>query len=141
MSVTLKLADNCSNWDQTNLCAYYKSVTYLSFNNAPSLPPTTTTTGTLNFNSPLISATNTVHTLAANYAINSGAFLVLKYYSQVSIPAVCVLSSNNGQCYSYPLTNTIIIKTNITYASSFSFSLSGMTNPYQNTYGTNTFYT
>lgn len=51
------------------------------------------------------------------------------------------MSSTNGVCYSYPMTNSIIIKVNTTVPSSYSLVLSGMTNPYQNYYGSNTFNT
>lgn len=140
MSVVFKLANNCSNWDQNNLCPYYKSVTYLTFNNYPGFPGTGTT-GSLTFNPAIVSATNAIHTVSAGYSLNAGSFVKLRYYTQIAIPTVCALSSNNGECYSYPASNTIIIKSNTTYASTYTFSLSGMTNPYQNTYGTNTFYT
>ena len=53
------------------------------------------------------------------------------YYPEVTVPETCTITSNNGVCYSYPLENTIIIKSNTTYASSYTFTLGGMTNLYQ----------
>ena len=47
------------------------------------------------------------------------------------MPETCTITSGNGVCYTYPLENTIIIKSNTTYASSYSFTLGGMTNLYQ----------
>jgi hypothetical protein len=38
MSVVFKMATPCSSSDSNNLCAYYKSSTYLTFNNIPSVP-------------------------------------------------------------------------------------------------------
>ena len=53
------------------------------------------------------------------------------YYPEVTVPETCTITSGNGVCYTYPLENTIIIKSNTTYASSYSFTLGGMTNLYQ----------
>jgi hypothetical protein len=86
-----------------------------------------------------VSATNTVHTISSSYSLASGDFVILNYYTQVPIPAVCSITSGNGVCYSYPTTNTIIIKATTAIPSPFTFTLAGMTNPYQNYYGANTF--
>ena len=93
--VIFKLANTCSNSDQNNLCAYYKSVTYMTFNSAPS-SVSTGTTGSLSFNPNLVSATNTEHTLSAGYSMSAGDWLKVVYYSEVAIPMVCNLASNNG---------------------------------------------
>ncbi len=111
ISIVFKLATPCSSNDRNNLCAYYKSVTYLTFNSNPGIPGYGTT-GTLTFNPSLVSATNTQHTISAGYALQSGDFLKLSYYSQVPIPTTCNFITNKGQCYSYSTTNTIIIKIN-----------------------------
>lgn len=140
IGVVFKLGNTCSWSDTNNLCAYYKSVTYLTFNVAPSAVGTTTT-GSLTFNPNRVSAPNTVHTISAGYGLSSGDWLKIIYYSQIPIPAVCSLTSINGECYSYPTTNTIMIKATSSQVSPYSFSLGGMTNPYQNYYGPNTFYT
>lgn len=140
MGVLFKLASACSSSDINNLCTYYKSSTYLTFNNNPGTPGAGTT-GSLTFNPTRVSANNTAHTVSAGYALVSGDFIRLYYYSQIPIPSVCTLSSNNGYCYSYPTTNSIIIKANVTISSPYSFTLTGMNNPYQITYGTYTFLT
>lgn len=140
IGVVFKLANRCSSLDSNNLCSYYKSVTYMTFNTAPAIVGTTTT-GSLTFNPTRVSATNTVHTVSAGYTLAAGAWLKLIYYSQVPIPTVCSLTSSNGECYSYPATNTIMIKATSAQTNPYSFSLGGMTNPYQYYYGTNTFYT
>lgn len=79
ISIVLKLATPCSNNDRNNLCAYYKSVTYLTFNNNPGVPGYGST-GTLTFSPAIVSATNTLHTISASYALQSGDFLKLSYY-------------------------------------------------------------
>lgn len=53
---------------------------------------------------------------------------------------MCTISSGSGVCYSYPLNNTIIIKVTTPISSPYSFTLSGMRNPTQQSY-TNTFST
>jgi hypothetical protein len=140
ISVVFKLATPCSSADSNNLCAYYKSVTYLSFGNNPGTPGWSYF-GSLTFNPPLVSATNTQHTVSGPYTLLSGDYVKLLYYTQVPIPTVCSLASNNGACYSYPTTNTIVVKVNTTVSSSYNLILAGMTNPYQNFYGSYTFYT
>jgi hypothetical protein len=137
--VVFKLANTCSQLDMNNLCAYYKSVSYMTFNTAPG-GVGTTTTGSLTFNPTIVSATNTEHTLSASYSVAAGDWLKVSYYSQIPIPSVCSLTSLNGECYSYPSTNTIMIKVGSAQAS-YTFKLGGMTNPYQQFYGSNTFYT
>jgi hypothetical protein len=112
----------------------------MTFNTAPSyFGPSTT--GSLAFSPTLVSATNAVHTLSAGYSLNAGDWVKVIYYSQVPIPTVCNLVSANGECYSYSSTNSILIKAGSSQSGSYSFQLGGMTNPYQNTYGGNTFYT
>lgn len=140
IGMVFKLANTCSWSDQINLCAYYKSVTYLTFQTTPSSVGTGTT-GSLTFNPSRVSATNTEHTLSAGYALSSGDWLKVNYYSEIPIPEVCSITSSNGECYSYPTTNTIMIKATSAQSSSYTFKLGGMTNPYQRYYGTNTFYT
>lgn len=140
VGVVFKIASACNLLDRNNLCAYYKSVTYMTFNSAPA-GVGTTTTGSLTFNPTIVSATNTVHTVSAGYALGAGDWVRLQYYSQVPIPRVCNLVSANGVCYSYPKANIIMIKTAAAQSGSYSFQLGGMTNPYQYYYGTNTFYT
>lgn len=130
VGMTFKLANACSNGDTNNYCSYYKSTYYMQFNAAAGIPGVGTT-GSHTFNPTYVSATNSAHTIAASYPLNAGDYLKIIYYSQVQIPSVCTMTSGNGFCYSYPIQNTIIIKSNITYASSFSFTLSGMTNLYQ----------
>ena len=140
MGVTFKLATPCSSQDSNNLCAYYKSVSYLTFPSYPGYPGYGYT-GSLSFNPTRVSATNTLHTISAGYALQNNDFVKVTYYTQVPIPAVCTMSSTNGVCYSYPTSNNIIIKVNTTISSSYSLILSGMTNPYQRFYGSYTFYT
>ena len=107
----------------------------------PSLPISgSITTGSLIFSPSYVSAPNSTHTVSASYTISTGSYLKLAYYTQVSIPTVCELTSGNGECYSYPSTNTIIIRINATQSSPYSFSLAGMTNPYQYSYGSSTFH-
>jgi len=139
IGIVLKLANSCNSQDTNNLCSYYKSSTYLTFNTAPSVPNPYLASNQLTFNPTRVSATNTVHTISSPYSLSVGDFVTLTYYLQVSIPTVCTITSGNGYCYSYPTTNTIIIKTNTTISSPFVFTLSGMTNPYQNYYGDYTF--
>lgn len=138
MSVVLKLANKCNSQDSVNLCAYYKSVHYMTFN-AYSAPPGVVSTGTLSFSPTRVSATNTLHTVSAGYSLAIGDFVKLIYYSQIPIPAVCTMSSSNGQCYSYPSTNSIIVKITTASTSPYSIVLANMNNPYQNHYGTTTF--
>lgn len=140
IGIVFKLSNTCSWSDTNNLCAYYKSVTYRTFSIAPAAVGTTTT-GSLTFNPSRVSASNTVHTVSAGYDLSVGDWVKIIYYSQIPIPTVCSLTSNNGECYSYPSTNTIMIKATSAQSNPYSFSLGGMTNPYQNFYGTNTFYT
>jgi hypothetical protein len=97
--------------------------------------------GSLTFNPSLVSANNTQHTISCGYGLLSNDFVVLSYYSQIPIPSVCSLTSTTGVCYSYSTTNTIIIKVNTTISNPFSLILAGMSNPYQNFYGSYTFYT
>ncbi len=100
----------------------------------------TYSTGSLSFNPSRVSAENTVHTVSAGYSLSAGDWVKIIYYPQIPIPSVCTLTSNNGECYSYPSTNTIMIRAGSDQSGSYTFSLGGMTNPYQNYYGTNTFY-
>ena len=134
------MANTCSQNDQNNLCAYYKSVTYMSFISASSSVGTTTT-GSLSFNPNIVSATNTEHTLYAGYGLSAGDWLRVKYYAEVPIPTVCSITSSNGECYSYPTDNIIMIKATSAQSGSYTFKLGGMTNPYQRYYGSYTFYT
>lgn len=138
MSVVFKLANKCNSQDSVNLCSYYKSVYYMTFN-PYSAPPGVGSTGTLSFNPSRVSATNTLHTISASYSLAIGDFIKLIYYTQIAIPTECVMSSSNGQCYSYPMTNTIIVKITTASSSPFSIVLANMNNPYQNYYGTATF--
>ena len=140
IGITLKLASTCSSSDTNNLCAYYKSSTYLSFNSNPG-GIGYGYTGSLSFNPALVSATNTVHTVTAGYSISVGDFIRLNYYTQVPIPTTCTITSSNAECYSYPTSNTIMIKATSAQSGSYTFRLGGMTNPYQNFYGSYTFYT
>ena len=140
VGVVLKIANTCSQSDQNNLCAFYKSVTYMKFNTAPGSIGTTTT-GSLSFNPAIVSATNAEHTVSASYSLLSGDWLKISYYTQVPIPTVCSITSSNGECYSYPSTNTIMIKATSAQSGTYTFRLGGMTNPYQRYYGANTFYT
>lgn len=71
-----------------NLCTYYKSTDYLYFNNAPSIPGIGTT-GSHTFNPNIVSATNTQQTFAASYTVDSGDYLKIIYYPEVSIPEIC----------------------------------------------------
>ena len=140
MGVVFKLANTCSQSDQNNLCAYYKSVTYIKFNSAPG-GIGYSYTGSLTFNPSLVSAVNTEHTISAGYSLLSGDWVQLNYYSQVPIPTVCAITSSNGECYSYPTNNIIMIKATSAQSGSYTFKLGGMTNPYQQFYGSWTFYT
>ena len=79
IGVMFKLADNCSQSDRHNLCAYYKSITYMTFTAATSLP-SVGTTGSLSYNPNLVSATNAVHTVSAGYAVSTGDWVRVKYY-------------------------------------------------------------
>jgi hypothetical protein len=139
IGITFKLASACSSQDTNNLCSYYKSSTYLSFINTVGVPGYFQSSNQLTFSPSRVSATNTVHTITAPYSLANGDFLTLTYYTQVPIPTVCTITSGNGYCYSYPSTNTIIIKAKQAISSPFTFTLSGMTNPYQNYYGDYTF--
>jgi len=140
IGIVFKLANPCSTADSNNLCAYYKSVMYLSFNNAPG-GVGYGYTGSLSFNPTNVSATNTVHTVTAGYAISVGDWLKLTYYSQIPIPTVCTITSSNAECYSYPTTNVFMIKATVAQSASYIFRLGNMTNPYQNFYGSYTFNT
>ena len=80
VGVTFKLANTCSQSDRNNLCAYYKSVTYMNFNPTPG-GPGTYTTGSLSFNPNLVSATNTEHTLSASYSVANDDWIKVNYYS------------------------------------------------------------
>jgi hypothetical protein len=140
IGIIFKLANPCSTADSNNLCAYYKSVTYLSFTTAPG-PMGYGYTGSLTFNPSSVSASNTVHTVTASYGIIIGDWLRLQYYTQIAIPTVCTITSGNGECYSYPTLNIIMIKATTNQSSSYTFSLGGMTNPYQYYYGNYTFNT
>lgn len=136
IGITLKLATPCYFSDTNNLCAYYKSTTYLSFNTAVGVPGYVYT-GTHSFNPNIISAKNTVHTISASYSLAVGDFIKVKYYPQVPIPATCQISSGNGYCYSYPSINTIVIKATVAINSPYIFTLTGMTNPHQYYYPSN----
>jgi len=138
IGINFKVANNCSSLDTNNLCTYYKSMYYMTFNTVPFVPGFGST-GSLSFNPTRVSANNTVHTVSAGYSLVSGDFVKLTYYTQIAIPTVCAISSNNGYCYSYPMTNSIIIKVNVSISSPYTFTLTGMNNPYQNYYGPNTF--
>jgi hypothetical protein len=138
MSVVFKLANKCNSQDIVNLCAYYKSLYSMTFN-AYSAPSVVVSAGSLSFNPTRVSATNTLHTVSASFSLAVGDFVKLIYYSQIPIPAVCTMSSSNGQCYSYPSTNTIIVKITTASLSPYSIVLANMNNPYQNHYGIGTF--
>ena len=129
IGVVLKLANTCSQSDSNNLCDYYKSVTYMTFT-ASQHYVGTGTTGSLSFNPNLVSYTNTVHTVSAGYSVSAGDWVRVKYYPEVPIPTTCNLVSSNGECYSYPTQNIIMIRA-ASSQSSYSFQLGGMTNPYQ----------
>jgi len=79
--------------------------------------------------------------VTAPYSISAGTWIRLAYYTQVPIPAVCTITAGTGECYSYPTSNVIMIKATAAQSSSYTFSMGGMTNPYQNFYGSYTFYT
>lgn len=140
MSVVFKLASPCNSQDSNNLCAYYKSSTYLTFGNYVGYPGAGYS-GTLTFNPSRVSANNTVHTITNTYQLLANDFVKLTYFNQVPIPKVCTMSSTNGVCYSYSTTNTIIIKVNTTINNPYSIALAGMPNPYQKFYGSYTFHT
>lgn len=140
MSVVFKLATPCSNSDSNNLCAYYKSSYNLTFNSVPYVPGYGYPGGyMMTFSPSLVSATNTIHTFTGPYALSVGDYIKATYYTQVPIPSVCTMSSNTGVCYSYPMNNSIVIIMNTSVAASFSVAVAGMTNPYQNFYGSYTF--
>ncbi len=65
-----------------NLCTYYKSTDYITFNYAPSIP-STGYTGSISFSPNRVSATNAEHTFGANYNINAGDYIKIVYYPQV----------------------------------------------------------
>lgn len=113
-----------------NLCTYYKSTDYITFDGVPYIP-STGYTGSMSFNPNRVSATNAQHTFGANYAINAGDYIKIVYYPQVEIPDICSITSGNGICYSYPLEDTILIKANTSSSSNYQFTLGGMTNLYQ----------
>ncbi|CAM5999585.1 unnamed protein product [Sphagnum balticum] len=129
------MANNCSSQDTINFCSYYKSTTYLSFNSYVASPGYGTT-GSLTFNPSIVSATNTVHTISAGYPLSIGDYVVVTYYPQVPIPTVCQVTTSNGYCYSYPTSNTIIFKATVA-TGSYTFSISGMSNPNQYYYPSN----
>ena len=95
IGLVFKLANTCSYSDMNNLCAYYKSVTYMTFNSYTSIP-NVGDTGSLTFNPTRISATNAQHTVSTSYSVSSGDWIKLIYYSQVPIPTVCTMVSTNG---------------------------------------------
>lgn len=140
MSVVFKLATPCSSADSNNLCAYYKSLYNLTFNTVPTVPGYGYPGGNMvSFSPSLVSATNTIHTFSGPYALLVGDYVKATYYTQVPIPSVCTMSSNTGVCYSYPMNNSIVIKMSSPVSASFSVAVAGMTNPYQNFFGTYTF--
>lgn len=140
IGIIFKLSNACSTSDSNNLCAYYKSVTYNSFVTAPGSYGFSYT-GSLSFSPSNVSATNTVHTVTAAYSVATGNWIKLSYYTQVPVPAVCTITAGAAECYSYPTTNVIMIKVLAPQTGSYSFSMGGMTNPYQNYYGNYTFNT
>lgn len=81
IGIVFKLANSCSNLDSINLCAYYKSVMYLTFVAAVSEGGYSSGIGSLIFNPTRVSANNTLHTISANYALSTGDFLKIKYYA------------------------------------------------------------
>jgi hypothetical protein len=143
MSVVFKIATPCSNSDINNLCTYYKSSTYLTFNGNPGTPGCNSYSSYLTFTPSIVSAVNARHTISGPIALNNNDFVKIRYILAnypVPVPAVCTMFTTNGVCYSYKTTNAIIIKVNQTVSSPFSITLSGMTNPHQNFYASNGFY-
>ena len=67
----------------------------MTFNSAPGSIGTSTT-GSLAFVPPEVSAINTEHILSAGYNMAIGDWLKVVYYSQVPIPTICNLVSANG---------------------------------------------
>ena len=68
IGVVLKIANNCFQSDQNNLCPFYKSVTYMKFNAVPK-GSTSSATGSLSFSPSTVSAVNTEHILTASYSL------------------------------------------------------------------------
>lgn len=80
IGITFKLASTCYSKDQNNLCTYYKSTKYMTFNSVNNPPGITGSYGSLSFNPNIISATNTQHTISANIALAIGDYVKLIYY-------------------------------------------------------------
>jgi hypothetical protein len=94
----------CDSTDQNNLCMYYKTTRYITFNTlVTSIPTLNTPYGNLAFNPNIVSAVNAQHTFTGSYTVNNGDYLRIVYYPQVTIPSICTLTSGNGICYSYPI--------------------------------------
>ena len=128
ISATLK--NLCENDDINNPCTFYRSTTYIQFNNAPSIPGVGTT-GSLSFSPNIVSETNAEHTYSAGYSIDVGDYIKIITIPQVALPDDCQVTSGNAVCYMYPLENTILIKFNTSYSSTYTVTLGGMTNLYQ----------
>lgn len=103
------------------------------------MPALNTNFGSMSFNPNYVSATPSQHTISAGVALAVGDYVKIVYYSEVTIPNSCSLSPANGICYAFPLENTILIKATVAQASSYTFTLTGMTNLYQ--YSGNVLYT
>lgn len=132
IGITVKLMGICDNTDQNNLCTFYRSTKYITFNTlSTAIPGLNTPYGSLTFNPNRVSATNTQHIFTGSYTVNSGDYLRIVYYPQIPIPKVCSITSANGVCYSYPAENTIVIVASTTQSGSYTFTMSGMTNLYQ----------
>lgn len=104
----------------------------MEFDTAPSsITGISSSYGSLTFSPNIVSATNSAHTAAASISLAIGDYVKIVYYSEVTVPETCTLTSANGVCYSYPIENTIIIKVTVAQTSSYSFVLGGMTNLYK----------
>ena len=104
IGIMVKLMNICDSTDQNNLCMYYKTTRYITFNTlVTSIPTLNTPYGNLAFNPNIVSAVNAQHTFTGSYTVNNGDYLRIVYYPQVTIPSICTLTSGNGICYSYPI--------------------------------------
>ncbi len=99
VGITGKVLRSCDTADSINLCAIFKSTTYIYMTGSNSL--TNAGTYTMTPSPTIVSATSATHTFTRSVALNVGDYLRLNYYPEVIVPATCTVAGHS--CWTFPL--------------------------------------
>lgn len=124
---TGKLMRTCDYGDPINLCSIYESVYYMQFVSGST--PGASYTGSLSFSPARVSATPANHAFGNSYALQSGDYIKIVYYPEVTVPTSCIVAGHS--CWTFPLENVLIIKLASAMNSPYSLVVQGMTNLYK----------